>query len=81
MIYLYIKLDSHQCGAPGLWETLYKEHMSSWPECVTSKASDIIKILLLVFKKDFIVYDSVYVVNVYMLGVWLSMAQWLKSSC
>ena len=29
-----------------------------WSECVTSKADDIIKFLLLVFNKDFVVYDS-----------------------
>ena len=55
MIYLYSKLNGHQCGAPGLWETLYEEH-SSWPECVTSKVDDTIKFFLLVFKKDFVVY-------------------------
>ena len=49
MIYLYIKLDGRQCGALGLWETLYKGH-TSWPKCVTSKADNFIKFLLLVFK-------------------------------
>ena len=52
MIYLYSKLDGHQYGAPGLWKTLYKEH-TSWP----TKADEIIKFLLIVFKKDFVVYD------------------------
>ena len=58
VIYLYCKLDGHQSGAPGLWKTLYEQH-TSWPECVTNKADDnIIKFLLLVFKKDFVVYDT-----------------------
>ena len=46
---------------------------TSWPEYVTSKADNIIKFLLLVFKKDFVVYDMVsemklisYLINVKM---------------
>ena len=54
MLYLYGKLAGHQCGAPGFWETLYKEHTPR-PKCVISKAD--IKFILLVFKKDFVVYD------------------------
>ena len=28
MMHLYSKLDGHQCGAPGLWDTIYEEHTS-----------------------------------------------------